>query len=152
VNKRRKHPNRLPKVLVDEHIHPGVVAAFRLKLETSEASRLWRFRGRDERDYVKELYEENVVFATSDRIFVNEIAGAKAKHAGIVYIPNNSKDHDLEIFAVVAAIFIKGGCSTSPYAFRNCILYPTTQGVHLIKGKKPSDLVLSWLSLFQDRE
>ena len=134
MNISRKRSNRLPTILADEHVHPNVAAALRLSLGTKEAGQLWRFRGRDERDYVQELYRENVVFATSDRIFANEVAGSKTKHAGIIYLPNRSTDHDLEVFAEVAGIFIKGGCHTSPYAFRNCVLYPTSEADDSMKS------------------
>jgi len=139
-------------VLTDEHVHPNVTAAFGLQLRTVEASRVWRFRGRDERDYLQELYKDNVVFATSDRVFVNEVLGTPRKHAGIVYLPNESSGHDLEIFAEVASIFIAGGCRSSPRAFHNCVLYPTKEGIYLVKGDKPSELVFSWLWLFDTPE
>jgi hypothetical protein len=137
---------------VDEHIHPNVTAAFRLTLKTVEAARLWRLRGRDERDYLRELYSKNIVFATSDREFVNEIIQSNTRHAGLVYVPNKSSDYSLEVWAEVAGIFIRGGTHRSPYAFRNCILYPDNGGLNLIQGAEDHELVFSWEWLFADRE
>ena len=141
-----------PPVLVDEHIHPGVRQALALHMRVTDASTTWKFRGKDEREYIQELYLSNTAFATSDRIFVNEILHAGTKHGGIIYVPNKLASHDLEVFAEVAGIFISAWYLRARYEFRGCTLYPTKEGLHLIKPKQDSELVFSWLELFHDRD
>lgn len=119
-------------------------------MRVTDASTTWKFRGKDEREYIHDLYLSNTAFATSDRIFVNEVLDAGTKHGGIIYVPNKSASHDLEVFAEVAGIFISTWNQRARYEFRGCTLYPTKEGLHLIRRKQDSELVFSWLELFDD--
>ena len=119
-------------------------------MRVTDASTTWKFHGKDERDYIHALYLSNTVFATSDRIFVNEILDAGTKHGGIIYVPNKAVSHDLEVFAEVAGIFISAWYHQARFAFRGCTLYPTKEGLHLIQPKQESELVFSWLELFDE--
>lgn len=142
----------MPSVLADEHVHPNVITALGLHLHIMEASRIQKYRGKDEREYFHDLFVANVVFATSDRIFVEELADSRNHHAGIIYLPNRWPPDDLEVFAEVAGIYVAGGCRDSPHAFHNCILHPSSEGVNLIQGNRSSELVFSWLWLFSHNE
>jgi hypothetical protein len=139
--------NRYPTVCTDEHLSPQVAAAFCLVLDTIEASKDRKFKGRDERDYVRELYRQNVVFATSDIEFVEFAYNNQITHAGLVYIPNRFTEFQKEHFAELSAIFICGGCRSFRHAFRGCILHPRYDGVHLVRPRRKSELVLSWAEL-----
>jgi hypothetical protein len=117
---------------------------------TIEASRSRRFKGRDEREYLRELFAENTVFVTSDIKFAEQVAESPIRHAGIVYLPSKMTDREKVTFAEVAAGFIRGGCYSSPRAFQNCILYPAHDGVRLLRAKNASELAISWHELWPD--
>ncbi|MGH8110668.1 MAG: hypothetical protein ACREPL_01830 [Rhodanobacteraceae bacterium] len=119
-------------------------------MRVTDASTTWKFRGKDEHEYIHDLYLSNTAFATSDRIFVNEILDTSTKHGGIIYVPNRSASHDLEVFAEVAGIFISAWYHQARYEFRGCTLYPTKEGLHLIRRRQESELVFSWLELFDE--
>lgn len=148
ANKTQKRPK--PLVLVDEHIHPYVQKALALHMRVTDASTTWKFRGRDEREYIHDLYLSNTAFATSDREFVDEVWDSEIEHGGIIYVPNKAAQHDQEVFAEVAGIFISAWYERTRYAFRGCMLYPTREGLHLIRKKQSSELVFSWLQLFDE--
>ncbi len=139
---RTKH--RLPNVCVDEHITASVVAALRLYLRVFEARSCLKLRGRDDRDYLRELYVSNTVFVTSDQPFAEHVAEGLLRHAGLVWIPRGLALHKKEWFAEVSAAFIRGGCRDSKFAFRNSLLYPRHDGVGLKRGKQDTELVISW--------
>ena len=140
----KRKPGRFPGTCVDEHISAGVAAAFRRYLPTIEAARHREFRGRDEREYLRELYSRNIVFVTSDIEFAEYARSNRLKHAGIIYIPNKMLEDEKEYFAEVAATFVRGGCRSSRFAFRGCFLYPGVDGVRLIKPRRESELAFSW--------
>jgi hypothetical protein len=142
ANKKRR--SKLPSICVDEHIPPNVTARFRLVLRTVEASKQARFRGRDEREYLRELFAQNTVFATSDVKFVEDTRSRGVKHAGLIYLPNRMTDSEKEYFAELAAVFVQGGCRSSSSAFHNCILYPAHDGVRLIRPRRGVELAFSW--------
>ena len=142
---------RLPSVCVDEHISPEVAVAFRQVLQTVEASKLRELKGRDERDYIRELRAQNTVFATSDVAFVEHIRRHNIRHAGIIYIPNRMTGTEKLTFAEIAAAFVLGGSRSSSVAFHNCILYPAHDGLRLIRPRRGNELAFSWHWLSQVR-
>lgn len=63
---------RRPTIVVDEHVHPDIAQVFRdVGFRTLFAARDRRYAGRDEHNYIGELYAANEVFVTSDLEFVS---------------------------------------------------------------------------------
>jgi len=139
----RRGRRKLPAVCVDEHLPPAVAKVFRPLFRTFEASRDTRFKGRDERAYIAELYRQNAIFVTSDSAYVEELAGARTRHAGLLYIPQRFLDEEKLLLASMAANFIAGACFQSPFAFRNHILYAAHDGMRSIAAGKDT-LEFSW--------
>src|SRR2546427_10899223 len=83
----RRLRRQLPAICVDEHIPPAVTRALRDVFATIEASRDRRFRGRDERRYLNELYRENAIFVTSDEAHVKYVAKNRFQHGELLHIP-----------------------------------------------------------------
>ena len=138
-NRRR----RLPSICVDEHLEPAVAAAFRPEFRVIEIAKTWRLRGREEREFVPELYRENAVFVTSDGDFVNDAVDGGVRHAGIIYVPSKMTSDEKVYFAEIVGGFVRGGCVSSPHVFRECVLYPGHDGLRAIRGKR-DDMEFSW--------
>lgn len=135
---------RLPSACVDEHIAPGVIAALRRTLRTTEAGRREDLRGRDERSYIGELLSENSIFVTSDLEFVEYVRDHEVRHAGIIFIHGSMANAEKESFAEVASIIVRGACRSSSRAFRNRIVYPAPEGIRLHELHKGQKLVMSY--------
>lgn len=85
----RSKTKQLPSICLDEHVHPNVADSFRTSYRTIEVAQTNKFKARDERDFITELFQENTIFVTSDREFVDEAVDKNLKHAGIIFIPNS---------------------------------------------------------------
>jgi len=143
--------NKLPSICVDEHVSPEVASVFKRIFRTIEASRWRKVKGRDERDYFRQLFAANTVFVTSDIEFSRYISDKRIKHAGVVYLPNRLEPGEKLTFAEIAAVFIRGGCRrNSSRAFNRCILYPAHDGVRLVRPRQGDELALSWAELRED--
>src|ERR687885_1999911 len=92
-----------------------------------------KYAGRDEKDYIKEIYAEGKLFATGDIAFIEYVREQSIKHAGIVWIPPPSAEETpLEIVSVLAQIikwFIK---DHGKNALRRLIVYIGKDGYRLI--------------------
>ncbi len=139
----RRSRRTLPSIVMDEHVPPSVTAAFRPLFRTQEAAKHPRLRGRDETDYLSELYARNAIFVTSDVAFVNALANTTRRHAGVLYIPHELLDDEKVLFAQIAGGYIQGACSTSSTALRGRILYPGDDGLRSVLRSK-DDLEFSW--------
>ena len=128
----QKKSTKLPSVYIDENIVPGVADSFRSDFRTVEISRNSRFKGRNESDYIDELYSDNGIFVTSDAIFVNYLQNNKIKHAGVILIPEQMTASEKIFFAEIVGGFIKGGCISSQFTFRNFIFYPGQDGLRTV--------------------
>lgn len=140
-----------PGICVDEHIVIEIADVFRRDFSVIEAGRSNEFHGRDERDYLPNLYERNLVFVTSDYEFVKEAVDQDLRHAGIVYIPPALELDEKTYFADIARAWIRGGTRTSPFAFRGHTLYPAHDGVRFFRRQGTHDksdgrpeLAFSW--------
>ena len=81
----------LPAVYFDEHIKPDVIEAFAEEgFKCLRISKTKKYAGRDEKDYIKEIYAEGKLFTTADIAFIDDVREQKIKHAGIVGIPPHS--------------------------------------------------------------
>src|SRR5215213_5578985 len=99
----------LPEFYIDEHIKPGIVETFKeLGLKCLLISKARKYAGRDEKDYIGEIYAEGRVFVTSDVEFANYVYDNKIKHAGIVLIPSGW-DNEIVEFAAAGLIGIVKG-------------------------------------------
>jgi hypothetical protein len=149
MSKRRSY--RRPGICVDEHIVAAVANAFRRDFKVIEAAKANLFRGRDEHDYLDELYALNIVFVTSDKEFVEHVIDRRSKHAGIVYIPTEMFVDEKVRFGEIACSWVRGGTRDSVFAFRGFILYPANDGVRFYrwqsshsKSEPRPELAFSW--------
>jgi hypothetical protein len=135
-------------IYLDEHLPSEIKIPFQeMKLRTLEISKTKKYAGRNEFDYIHELFSENAVFATSDLEFVEGILDQNTKHAGIVYIPKDMARDDKITFVWAAAGFIRGLTDNSSVLVHNQIIYPAVDGVHIFeKGKDKLDMSWDWLN------
>ena len=154
MSKRSRQPRpvhgrrQLPSICVDEHIAPQVADAFRPDFRVIEVAKTSRFKGRDEKDFLPELYRENAVFVTSDAAFVERAIEVGMRHAGIVYVPPQLAEDEKVFIAEVVAALLKAECMSSPHAFRDCVAYPGYDGLHVIRDETDR-IVVSWNRLFR---
>jgi hypothetical protein len=134
----------LPSICVDEHLGPRVAGAFRPIFRTIEAAKTRALKGRDEREYLPELFRENALFVTSDAEFVAEVRRAGVRHAGIVFIPTEMTENEKVLFAQIAGGFVQGGCHSSRFQFRNRLLYPAHDGLRSTLLSRRAELEFSW--------
>jgi hypothetical protein len=138
-----KKRRRLPSVYVDEHMDRAVAKVFRYSFRTVEVSRDRKLQGRDERDYLQDLYRDNAIFVTSDIRFSREMLERDVKHAGIVYIPDQMAPDEKVIFAWIAREYIEWRCDEGPFAMRRQVIYPANDGLRVATAKE-HDLEFSW--------
>lgn len=134
---------RRPSICLDEHLHPRVAEAFKGTFRTIEVSRTNRFKGRDELQYISELYRENAIFVTSDGVFIGEVVENGLRHAGLIFVPQQMTLDEKVLFAEIVCGFVRGGCTASPFAFRGRILHPAHDGLRTIFSKR-DELEFSW--------
>lgn len=143
----KKKSRILPSIYIDENLPPSVAAAFRPDFRTIEISRNSKFKGRDEKDYIAELYSDNGIFVTSDASFINYVVDNGVKHAGIVYVPEQMTIEEKVLFAEITGGFIRGSCASSPFTSRNFVFYPAHDGLRTIsRGKNELEFSWDWLS------
>ena len=135
-------------IYLDEHLMSEIKIPFQeMRLRTIEISKTKKYAGRNENDYINELFSENAVFITSDLEFVERILDQSTKHAGIVYIPKEMDKEEKITFAWAAAGLIRGLTDTSCISAHNKIIYPSYDGIHIIeKGKDKLDTSWDWLN------
>ena len=147
----RKSRKKLPSMCVDEHMDPKVAAAIRDTFRTVEVLRTHRLRGRDEADYIAELYSENAIFVTSDEEFVNKVIEKGVKHAGIIFVPKPMTLSEKVLFAQIVGGFVRGGCTGSPFVFRSRVLYAAHDGLRTIFSRNNRlEFSWDWLSQMMD--
>ena len=144
----RRTLNRLPAICVDEHITPAVASVFRTTFRVIEAGKDRRFRGRDERDFIMDLYRANAVFVTSDRVFADEFAKQRRQHAGAALIPTTYDSNDRILLAQIVRGVIRARCERSPFGMRNHVMIPKEDGLHISLGGL-DHLEFSWTRLGQ---
>jgi hypothetical protein len=94
-------------------VYPGSVG-FRTLL----ASRDHRYAGRDEHDYINEMYSANEIFVTSDLRFMDWVLHTHGtRHAGLVFLPYADTEFRAG-FAAVTAGWMWGSTDHSPFAMR----------------------------------
>lgn len=149
MTKRTKR--NLPTIYLDEHIAPEVTEVFKSTFRIVEISKSKRFKGRDELEYLPDLYAENGMFVTSDMPFVNAVRDNHIRHAGIVYIPNEIADDEKIFVAELISGFVRGACSASRFGLRNRIIYPGYDGIRSSLGDKDElEFSWGWLSQMMD--
>jgi predicted nuclease of predicted toxin-antitoxin system len=146
-----RRTRKLPSVCLDEHMHPRIADAFRPTFRTVEVAQTSRLKGRDEAEFISELYRENAIFVTSDGVFVDDAIEKRLKHAGIILIPEQITVDEKVLFAEIAGEYVRGSCSASPHAFRGFVLYPGHSGLHTIVSRKDTlEFSWDWLSYMMD--
>ncbi len=143
----RKKSSKLPSIYLDENVSPKVETAFKPVFRTFQISHHKKFKGKDEKDYIAELYSANGIFVTSDAEFVEYVQDNNIKHAGIILLPEQMTQEEKTLFAEIVGGYIKGGCDSSLFTFRNFIFYPGHDGLRTInKGKDEMEFSWDWLS------
>ena len=122
---------RRPTIVVDEHVHPEIAEVFKeVGFRTLFAARDRRYGGRDEHDYIGQLYAANEIFVTSDLKFSLWVLREHGtRHAGLVCLPFADAEFRAG-FAAVTAGWLWGSTDHSPFAIRGKILYWGRGGLH----------------------
>jgi hypothetical protein len=135
----------LPQVYFDEHIKPPVVDKFREEgFKCVMIANTRKYAGREEQDYIREIYAEGKPFVTCDLEFVDDhVLEHNVKHVGIILIPKvyndaSAGDHHAAL-AYMAKVFIK---EHGRNALRRHIIYIAEDGFRVIDDKG-EDLLLS---------
>jgi hypothetical protein len=128
----------LPQVYFDEHIKPPVVEKFREEsIKSVMIANTKKYVGREEQDYIGEIYAEGKPFVTSDSEFVlDHVIEHDAKHAGIILIPKvyndaSAGDHHA-MLAYILKVFIK---EHGRNALRRHIIYIAEDGFRIIDDR-----------------
>jgi predicted nuclease of predicted toxin-antitoxin system len=144
---KRSVTKRLPSICIDENLSPALGDVFRREgFRVLEVSKHPGLRGRDERDFIDDLRQQNAVFVTGDAEFVGEIIDQRRRHAGIVFVAQASTAEAKEWFCLFAAYGIIGRCDESPRAFTDRIAYVGVDGVRVIYRGEDT-LSYSWAAL-----
>ena len=134
----------LPQVYFDEHIKPPVVEKFREEsIKSVMIANTKKYVGREEQDYIGEIYAEGKPFVTSDSEFVlDHVIEHDAKHAGIILIPkvyNDASAGDLHTGLVrIAKTYIQ---ELGRNALRKHIIYIANDGIRIMDNKGQDDLL-----------
>ena len=139
-------PKRRQTIYLDEHIDPVVKeifanAGFRC-IRITES----RYRGKDEHDYIADLYAERAVFVTSDQRFIEHVASGDIRHAGIIWIPSVLYRSEKELLAVIIAGYMAGH---ELRQMRGMILFLAHDGLRLTDGDD-DELVASFPTIRRD--
>lgn len=139
-----KKARKLPTICLDEHAHPGIGVVMRRNFHVIETAHSDRFKGRDEADYIAELYRENAIFLTSDGAFVNEVLDNNIRHAGPIFVPTQMTPGEKTLYADILGRFILGACrATSRLTFQGTVFYPGHDGLRTIKSRT-DEMEFSW--------
>jgi hypothetical protein len=145
---------QLPEVYIDEHIKPGIVATFKeLGFKCLLIAKTRKYAGRDEKDYIEEIYSEGRLFATSDVAFANYVHDNKIKHAGIILIPSGWDDETVEFATAGLLGIVRGEIQEfGKNALRRLIFYIAADGFRVVDEKGEDHLLLSVDAYRQDLE
>ena len=136
---------KLPSIFIDEHFHPDIKAAYvAAGLRTVAIARDRRYAGRDERDYIEEMYAKNEILVTGDEEFVHWAIENRPRHAGIVWIPQTVRPAEKIFLAEITAVVIRGTVRDGQFAFRGIVLYGAADGVRAVLRNGSNWLVFSW--------
>ena len=134
----------LPQIYCDVHIKPGAIEAFTeqgfkcIRIPSS------KYRGQDEKDFIRDLYAEGALFATGDLEFTEYVRENNVKHAGILEIPphydNEEANWTADGLAKIAKEHIH---QLGKHALRRHIIYLAHDGFRIIDDKGNDELFLS---------
>ena len=124
----------LPQIYVDEHIKPPVIEACEeCGFKCIRISKTKKYAGREEKDYIQDIYAEGKLFVTNDVKFRRYVVANNVKHAGIVEMPQNL---DYERMITVTAVL--AGCvegyveELGRNSLRKHVFYIANDGFHII--------------------
>jgi hypothetical protein len=141
----------LPKIYCDVHVKPGAIEAF-----TEQGFKCIRipnskYRRRDEKDFIGDIYAEGALFATGDLEFTEYVRENNVKHAGIIEILQDLDNEDAnwaaDGLAKVAKVHIQG---IGKHALRKHIIYFANDGVRITDDKGDDSLFYSWEAIERD--
>ena len=142
----------LPPIYFDEHIKQVVIETFKEQgFKCLLIAKTKKYAGRDEKDYIEEIYAEGNVFATSDVDFFHYLLDNKIKHAGIVVIPpgfdNDSAAYGAGVMANILKEFIDIGGKN---ALRRLVFYIAEDGFRVFDDKGADTLLYSITEMERD--
>lgn len=141
----------LPQIYCDVHIKPGAIEAFTELGFTCIRIPNSKYRRRDEKDFIEEIYAEGKLFATGDLEFTEYVRENSVKHAGIIEIPPDLDNEDANWAADGLAKIIKVFIDRDgKHAWRKHILYYANDGVHITDDKGDDTLFYSWEAIERD--
>jgi hypothetical protein len=146
--------DKLPAAYIDEHIKPVVVETFKeLGFKCISISKTRKYAGRDEKEYIGEIYSEGRLFATSDVEFANYVYDNRVKHAGIILIPPAWDDEIVEVALLGLLGIVRGEIEEhGKNALRRLIYYIAEDGFRVTDEKGEDHLLLSVEAYRQDLE
>src|SRR5829696_992157 len=132
----------LPQLYCDENIKPAVVETFREQgFKCLLIAKTRQYVGRDEKDYIQEIYAEGKLFLTGDVEFVNYVLINNIRHAGILQIHPSWDNETAGSMAATLAELVKGQAQEyGTNSLRNVVLYIGEDGYH--KVEKGMDTLL----------
>src|SRR5215217_1562515 len=136
----------LPQLYIDEHIKQEVIDTFKEQgFKCLLIANTRKYAGRDEKDYIEEIYAEGRVFVTSDVGFFHYLLDNKVKHAGVVLIPPGLADEDAEFGSYVMAGLLQGFIeSDGKHALRRLVFYIAPDGFRVVDDTGDDELLYSW--------
>src|SRR5919202_1114114 len=124
----------LPKLYFDEHVKPDVIMAFKEGgFKCLLISKTSKYAGRDEKDYIQEIYAEEKVFVTGDIEFIRYVVANKIKHAGILGVPS-TWDNEIagKASAALAGLVKTRVRQLGKNSLKKVVLYVDDDGYHVI--------------------
>ena len=142
----------LPQLYIDEHIKQAVIDTFEEQgFKCLLIANTRKYAGRDEKDYIEEIYAEGRLFVTSDVGFFHYLLDNKVKHAGVVVIPPGLDDDEYQLGAFEEAGLLKGYVDAGgKHALRRLIFYIAADGFRVGDDKGDDQLLYSWEALERD--
>jgi hypothetical protein len=141
----------LPKIYCDVHIKPGAIEGFTkqglkcIRIPNSE------YREQDEKEFIRDLYAKNALFATGDLAFTQYVLDNNVKHAGVIEIPPEYDNEEAagfaELLAKIIKVFIE---DDGKHAWRRRIIYIAHDGIRIIDNTGGDELFYSWEAIERD--
>jgi hypothetical protein len=144
----------LPAIYFDEQLKPDVRKPFEEEgFRCLQIAKTAKYAGRDEADYINEIYAEEKLFATGDFTFIAYVREQNIKHGGIVGIPPPSSEDipydDIGILAQIIKVFIR---NHGRNCLRKHIVYIGRDGYRMTKPQGEDILLYSWGAYHVDFE
>jgi hypothetical protein len=110
-----------------------------------------KYGGREGRDYIREIFAEEKLFATGDIEFVNEVIATNTKHAGILVLPTYPVNEVVEAVAGILAEQVRGYIKANGRnSVKRKVFYVDQDGFYIVeKGIKRLEYSLQAMAIDQ---